>query len=71
MFPRPAAARRGFSAIVEGRQPGEYLAMPDNGFGNKANSADFLIRAYYLRARLQDGPGGTGAVDVDTAGEFI
>ena len=23
--------------------------MPDNGFGNKANSLDFLIRAYYIQ----------------------
>ena len=23
--------------------------MPDNGYGAKATSADFLIRAYYLR----------------------
>ena len=22
--------------------------MPDNGFGSKANSFDFLIRAYYV-----------------------
>ena len=34
---------------------GEFLAMPDNGFGAKATSTDFLIRAYYDRARLQDG----------------
>ena len=44
----------GFSAIVEGRRPGEYLAMPDNGFGAKAKSGDFLIRAYYVAARFQD-----------------
>ena len=48
-FPRPSQPVEGFSAIVDGRRPGEFLAMPDNGYGNKANSADFLIRAYYLR----------------------
>ena len=48
-FPLPSQPVEGFSAIVDGRRPGEILAMPDNGYGAKANSADFLIRAYYLR----------------------
>src|SRR5688500_9282795 len=34
-FPRPRQAVAGFSAIVAGRHRGEYLAMPDNGFGGK------------------------------------
>ena len=54
-FPTPSQPVEGFSAIVEGRRPGEWLAMPDNGFGNKANSFDFLIRAYVAATRLQDG----------------
>ena len=49
-----------------GRQPGEYLAMPDNGFGAKANSADFLIRAYYVRPDFKTARGGSGTVEVDT-----
>ena len=48
-FPLPSQPVEGFSGIVEGRFPGQWLAMPDNGFGNKANSADFLIRAYYIK----------------------
>jgi hypothetical protein len=48
-FPLPSQPVEGFSAIIAGRHPGEYLAMPDNGFGAKTNSADFLIRAYYIR----------------------
>ena len=48
-FPLPSQPVEGFSAIVDGRRPGEILAMPDNGFGAKATRADFLIRAYYLR----------------------
>ena len=39
--------------------------MPDNGFGNKANSFDFLLRAYYVRPDFKTAKGGTGAVDVD------
>ena len=63
-FPTPSQPVEGFSGIVDGRRPGEILAMPDNGFGNKANSADFLIRAYYLTPDFKTAHGGTGAVTV-------
>ena len=53
-FPTPSQPVEGFSAIIAGRRPGNYLVMPDNGFGGKANSRDFLIRAYYIDPRLQD-----------------
>ena len=45
---------------MAGRHRGEYLGMPDNGFGNKANSFDFLIRAYYLRPEFKTARGGSG-----------
>src|SRR4029077_4560700 len=67
-FPLPEQPVEGFSAIVDGREPGEYLAMEDNGFGGKAVSVDFLIRAYYLRPHFKTAQGGTGSVDV---GDFI
>lgn len=54
----------GFSAVVEGRRHGEWLAMPDNGFGNKQNSRDFLIRAYYLGLNFETAEGGSGTVAV-------
>ncbi|MCO8276257.1 esterase-like activity of phytase family protein [Actinoplanes sp. TRM 88003] len=42
--PFPGQPIPGFSAVIpDGRQ---LLAMPDNGFGAKNNSADFLLRAY-------------------------
>jgi hypothetical protein len=63
-FPLPSQPVEGFSAIVDGREPGELLAMPDNGFGNKANSADFLVRAYFLRPDFETARGGTGTVEV-------
>jgi glycerophosphoryl diester phosphodiesterase len=69
-FPLPSQPVEGFSAIVAGRHPGEYLAMPDNGFGAKANSRDFLIRAYYIRPDFKTAKGGSGRVDVDL-NEFI
>ena len=41
-----------------------YLAMPDNGYGGKATSGDFLIRAYYIRPDFKTAQGGTGDVEV-------
>ena len=67
-FPTPSQPVQGFSALVAGRQPGEYLAMADNGFGNKANSFDFLLRAYFVRPDFKTAKGGTGTVGV---GDFV
>jgi glycerophosphoryl diester phosphodiesterase len=64
-FPTPSQPVVGFSAVVSGRRPGEYLAMADNGFGTKANSPDFLLRAYFVTPDFKTAKGGTGAVDVD------
>ena len=50
----------GFSGIVEGDRPGQFLAMADNGFGNKANSADFLLRAYVVEPDFKTADGGSG-----------
>lgn len=71
-FPLPSQPVEGFSGIVAGRTPGEYLAVTDNGFGTQANSVDFLIRAYYLRPDFKTAKGGSGELHVDkAAGEFI
>jgi glycerophosphoryl diester phosphodiesterase len=67
-FPTKSQPVEGFSAVADGRQPGEYLAMPDNGFGAKANSRDFLIRAYYIQPHFKTANGGSGKV---TVGKFI
>ena len=67
-FPLPSQPVQGFSSIIDGRAPGEYLAMPDNGFGAKANSTDFLIRAYYIHPDFKTAQGGSGAVSV---GDYI
>lgn len=69
-FPTPSQPVEGFSGIVDGRTPGEYLAMPDNGFGGKANSRDFLIRAYYIRPDFRRARGGTGSVAVGDVVQF-
>lgn len=37
---------QGISSIVAGDEEGTYLALSDNGFGTKANSADYLLCVY-------------------------
>ena len=69
-LPTPSQPVEGFSAMVAGRTRGEYLVMSDNGFGNKANSVDFLIRAYYLTPHFKTARGGSGGVDVNGYIEF-
>jgi glycerophosphoryl diester phosphodiesterase len=67
-FPLPSQPVEGFSAVIDGRRPGWYVAMADNGFGSKMNSEDFLIRAYRVRPEFKTADGGSGTVLV---GSFI
>ncbi len=67
-FPTPSQPVEGFSGVVAGSQPGTYLATTDNGFGTKANSADFLIRAYELTPDFKTAKGGSGEI---TVGDFV
>jgi glycerophosphoryl diester phosphodiesterase len=61
--PFPSQPVQGFSAIL--RAGGDsYLAMEDNGYGTKANSADFLLRVYRIRANWERANGGPGTVSV-------
>ena len=69
-FPTPSQPVEGFSGIVAGERRGEYLAMADNGFGNKLNSFDFHIRAYVLRPDFKTARGGSGNVAVGPYIEF-
>ena len=62
-LPFPSQPVQGFSALVPDRgRPGWWLALPDNGYGTKANSDDFLLRVYRVRPRWS-----AGSVDVDPA----
>jgi glycerophosphoryl diester phosphodiesterase len=67
-FPLSSQPVQGISAIVDGRRPGEFLAMSDNGFGTKANSVDFLIRARFLQPDFKTSRHGSGTVDI---GDFV
>lgn len=46
---------QGFSAVLPGAHDGTYLVMSDNGFGNKPNSNDALLRVYAVRPDFKDG----------------
>jgi hypothetical protein len=61
--PFPGQPIPGFSAVLDAGH-GELWAMPDNGYGAKANSSDFLLRVYRIRPDFKIAKGGSGAVDV-------
>jgi hypothetical protein len=66
--PAPAPGARqpvgGFSALLDSAGPNTFWAMPDNGFGSKANSRSFLLRVYRVRADFETVRGGTGEVEI-------
>lgn len=53
----------GFSAALH-NVDGTFWGLPDNGFGAKANSADFLLRLYLVKPRWEDADGGQGRIAV-------
>ena len=53
---------QGFSAVLQGPVAGSYYVMPDNGFGNKANSVDYLLRMYAVAPDFRTATGGSGVV---------
>ncbi len=66
--PAPAPGARqpvgGFSALVDAPGKDVFLAMPDNGFGSKANSRSFLLRVYRIHADFETQRGGEGDVEI-------
>ncbi|HEV2771197.1 MAG TPA: esterase-like activity of phytase family protein [Solirubrobacteraceae bacterium] len=64
--PAPGARQPvgGFSALVDAPGKDIFWAMPDNGFGSKANSESFLLRVYRVRADFKTAKGGDGDVEV-------
>jgi glycerophosphoryl diester phosphodiesterase len=61
--PFPSQPLPGFSAVLDG-PAGTFYGMPDNGYGAKTNSADFLLRLYRIRPHFKTPWGGSGRVDV-------
>ncbi len=56
----------GFSALLDAGD-GRFWAMPDNGFGNKANSRSFILRLYKVNPRWETEWSGNGRVNVQSA----
>lgn len=54
---------QGFSSVQFADQ-NNYWFLPDNGFGAKNNSADFLLRIYRLNPSFRGTQGGDGHVEV-------
>jgi hypothetical protein len=54
----------GFSALLDFPGRNLFLAMPDNGFGNKANSRSFLLRVYLVHTDFETARGGDGDVRI-------
>jgi glycerophosphoryl diester phosphodiesterase len=61
--PFPGQPIPGFSAILAVGD-GSFYAMPDNGYGAKTNSSDFLLRLYHIRPNFKTTLGGTGHVEI-------
>jgi hypothetical protein len=52
---------QGFSSVARAPE-GDFFVMPDNGFGNKPTSPDFVLRVYRISADFKTTTGGTGSV---------
>ena len=61
--PFPGQVVPGFSAAIDNRD-GTFWAQPDNGFGAKGNSADFLLRLYLVKPQWKTSKGGPGTIKV-------
>ena len=48
---------QGISSVVAGDAPGTFLGLSDNGYGTKANSADFVLSIYRITPHFQTGGG--------------
>jgi hypothetical protein len=61
--PFPTQVIPGFSAAIDNRD-GTFWAQPDNGFGAKGNSSDFLLRLYLVKPQWKTSNGGAGEIQV-------
>lgn len=62
--PFPDQPVGGYSALLDAKGKDTYIAMPDNGYGSKANSSDFILRVDRVRVDYETAKGGSGAVEV-------
>lgn len=62
-LPFPSQPVQGVSGVLDAGN-GTFLVLLDNGYGAKANSADFLLRLYYVRPDFETAQSGSGTVEV-------
>ena len=55
---------QGISAVLNG-PGGDFWVMPDNGFGAKDNSADYVLGLYRVSPHFKTAHGGSGTIDVE------
>ncbi|MEL7237774.1 MAG: esterase-like activity of phytase family protein [Planctomycetota bacterium] len=55
---------QGISSMIAGDEDGTYLALSDNGFGSKANSADYILCVYEITPNFRTAKNPDGG-DVD------
>lgn len=60
----------GFSGFIPSGTAGEYLGLPDNGFGAQGNSADFLIGYYKVTPTFRTTGNGTSTPGSVAVGAF-
>jgi hypothetical protein len=61
--PFPRQPVQGFSGVLKDG-PNTWLALPDNGYGRKENSADWIQRIYRVRTQFKRASGGSGKARV-------
>lgn len=54
---------QGFSALLE-EKDGSYLALSDNGFGQRSNSSDYLLSMYLVQPDFRTASGGSGIIQI-------
>jgi len=54
---------QGFSNVLRAAN-GDFLAMPDNGYGAKENSSDYVLRVYRIAPDFRTTTGGSGSIAV-------
>jgi hypothetical protein len=56
---------QGVSAVLR-TSKGDFLVMSDNGFGNQANSADYVLRVHRISPDFKTKTGGQGTIAVES-----
>lgn len=54
---------QGFSALIKGEDD-SYLALSDNGFGQRSNSADYILSIYHIKVDFRTASGGSGSIQL-------